>query len=241
MGNAAAAVKDAASRPGSATPSRPTSRERPGSKRARARFAATAPNARRAKGKKGDDDPELVFDAEQLEQLTMLSSYDEGEILRMFKRFRKATEGDDVMTEEDFREMPEIAVNPLLDRLVVYFGFKKPENEGCINFSMFVIGMSVFSHRGTKAKKMRASFDLYDVDGDGKISRDDLMHVLTKIIEFSGSAQEDAEKTLLKAVNRTFAEASGDEAKRFIMFDAWRQIVGQTDFDTKIMINLKGV
>lgn len=183
----------------------------------------------------------MVFDAEQLETLTMLSSYDEAEILRLFKRFRKATQGDDVMTEEDFREMPEVAVNPLLDRLVVFFGFKKPENEGCINFSMFVISMSVFSHRGTKAKKMRASFDLYDVDGDGKISRDDLMHILTNIIEFSGSALEEAEQTLLLAVERTFAESSHDESRKFITFDAFRQIVGQTDFETKITINLKGV
>lgn len=199
---------------------------------------ATTPGGRTVRLTKGKSEADVeTFDAEQLEQLGMLSSYEEGEILKIFKRFRRATEGEEFMTEDQFREMPEIAMNPLIDRLVVMFGFNKPGNEEGINFSMFVISLSVFSHRGTRAKKLRAAFDLYDVDGDGKISRDDLMMILSDIVEFSGEARDEQEKLLRQVVDLTFEECSA--RGKFITFEGFRQVAQQVDFESKINIALK--
>ena len=48
-------------------------------------------------------------------------------------------------------------------------------------------------------KRLRMAFNIYDVDGDGKISRDDLFNALKLMV--GGCLKE---KSLMEAVNRTW-------------------------------------
>ena len=48
-------------------------------------------------------------------------------------------------------------------------------------------------------KRLRMAFNIYDVDGDGKISRDDLFNALKLMVR--GGLKE---KSLMEAVNRTW-------------------------------------
>ena len=48
-------------------------------------------------------------------------------------------------------------------------------------------------------KRLRMAFNIYDVDGDGKISRDDLFNALKLMV--GGGLKE---KSLMEAVNRTW-------------------------------------
>lgn len=47
-----------------------------------------------------------------------------------------------------------------------------------------------------------ASFDIYDVDGDGKISRDDLAGILTLIVEIERMEAEELDEVVTPGVNR---------------------------------------
>ena len=66
--------------------------------------------------------------------------------------------------------MPELAINPLAQRILQMF-----EN---VNFKDFCLMLSNFSERATAEDRIRFLFNVYDVDGDGYISRSDLLTML---------------------------------------------------------------
>lgn len=99
-----------------------------------------------------------------------------------------------------------------------------------------------------------ASFDIYDVDGDGKISRDDLAGILTLIVEIERMEAEELDEVvtagdprhaaaacshsipplstqlLQKAVNKTFEEACRhDPDANYITWADYNEVVGQND------------
>lgn len=83
--------------------------------------------------------------------------------------------------------IPDFAMNPLSQRLLSVFASK----EGLINFKDFTRALVVFHPNTPAMDKLRCEysfllsfnlepvlFDLYDHDGDGFVSRDDLLEVL---------------------------------------------------------------
>ena len=53
-------------------------------------------------------------------------------------------------------------------------------------FQDFVMGLSVVG-RGTLHEKLQWAFSLYDINGDGKISREEMSDVLTAIYDMMGT------------------------------------------------------
>jgi Ca2+-binding EF-hand superfamily protein len=54
-----------------------------------------------------------------------------------------------------------------------------------------LIGLSVLS-RGTLDEKLRWIFNLYDINRDGKVTKDELLLVITSVYELMGSFTEPA-------------------------------------------------
>ena len=54
-----------------------------------------------------------------------------------------------------------------------------------------MIGLSVLS-RGTLDEKLRWIFNLYDINRDGKVTKDELLLVITSVYELMGSFTEPA-------------------------------------------------
>ena len=50
----------------------------------------------------------------------------------------------------------------------------------------FVLGLSILS-RGTVAEKLRWTFSLYDINGDGLITREEMTEIVTAIYELAGA------------------------------------------------------
>ncbi|KAJ8273322.1 hypothetical protein GJAV_G00100260 [Gymnothorax javanicus] len=61
-----------------------------------------------------------------------------------------------------------------LDR--VFHAFDK-DNDGYVNVKEWAEGLSVFL-RGTSVEKIKYCFDVYDLNGDGHISREEMFHML---------------------------------------------------------------
>ena len=78
------------------------------------------------------------------------------QIDRLFKRFQKLdTDGSGGITKEELMEVPEISMNPLLDRLIQIFDV---DGTNDIDFEEFVTALSVFSEGSTRDEKTRCEF-----------------------------------------------------------------------------------
>lgn len=58
-------------------------------------------------------------------------------------------------------------------------------SDGTVNFEDFLVGLSILL-RGTIDEKLRWIFSLYDINKDGKVTRDELQLVITSIYELLG-------------------------------------------------------
>uniref|UniRef100_A0A8C6YD18 EF-hand domain-containing protein n=1 Tax=Naja naja TaxID=35670 RepID=A0A8C6YD18_NAJNA len=62
----------------------------------------------------------------------------------------------------------------IMDR--VFRGFDK-DNDSCVSVTEWVEGLSIFL-RGTLEEKMKYCFEVYDLNSDGYISREEMFHML---------------------------------------------------------------
>ena len=69
-------------------------------------------------------------------------------------------------------------------------------------------------------KRLRMAFNIYDVDGDGNISRDDLFNALKLMV--GGGLKE---KSLMEAVNRTWARMAQKEEEDLMDFKEVRKLL----------------
>jgi serine/threonine-protein phosphatase 2B regulatory subunit len=91
--------------------------------------------------------------------------------------------------------IPELSINPLAQRLV--------RTVESANFTEFVRVLAAFSARTPREDKVRFIFDVYDVDGDGVVSREDMSAVLRQL----GGASL-SESAVQQLIDRAFAEAA---------------------------------
>jgi len=106
-----------------------------------------------------------------------------------------------------------------VDRIFTLFD---ENDDKVINFREFLCGLSVFCKKGTLEEKLRFSFNVYDVDGDGNISRNEL-HMMLKASLFENH-MDLSEDQMVALVDATFAEAdlNGDG---LISYDEYRVMV----------------
>lgn len=90
--------------------------------------------------------------------------------------------------------IPELSINPLAQRLV-----RMVESA---NFTEFVRVLAAFSPRSPREDKVRFIFEVYDVDGDGVVSREDMSVVLRQL---GGAGLADA--GVQELIDRAFGEA----------------------------------
>ena len=96
------------------------------------------------------------------------------EVQALFARFRALDRRHKgYIGADELLSVPELAINPLAQRLVQLLG--------ACNFKDFVALLGAFSARGPEGEgredALRLMFSVHDVDGDGVISRADLLTV----------------------------------------------------------------
>ncbi|XP_048449101.1 calcineurin B homologous protein 2-like isoform X2 [Rhincodon typus] len=110
-------------------------------------------------------------------------------ICRLYDRFEeldKSNKGS--LSREDFQQIGELAVNPLGDRIINAFF---PNEKQSLDFRSFIRILACFRPTvknkladpnapepiNSRNNKLRFAFQLYDLDRDGKISREELIQV----------------------------------------------------------------
>ncbi|TKC45239.1 hypothetical protein EI555_010279 [Monodon monoceros] len=93
----------------------------------------------------------------------------------------------------------------IMDR--VFRAFDK-DNDGCITVSEWVYGLSVFL-RGTLEEKMKYCFDVFDLNGDGFISKEEMFHMLKDSL-LKQPSEEDPDEGIKDLVEITLKKMDHD-------------------------------
>jgi len=77
--------------------------------------------------------------------------------------------------------------------------------DGSIDFREFIIGLSV-TNRGTVDQKLRWAFNMYDLDGSGDVSREEILVIIQAIYKMVGKhlLEEIEENSLEERVDNIF-------------------------------------
>lgn len=141
--------------------------------------------------------------SDEIDDISRDSKLTPSEVRRLYKRFQQLDRNRSGNLEADeLRMIPELAMNPLMPRIVALF-----DNA---NFAQFVRTMAVFGRNGTKEAKTDFAFRVYDVDGDGYISSEDLRAVLHMMV---GAGNLD-DATTTRIVQKVIDDADTDGDQR---------------------------
>ncbi|EGG16645.1 protein phosphatase 2B [Cavenderia fasciculata] len=167
---------------------------------------------------------------EHLDQLKEMSSFSETELKKLYRRFQMLDkDGSGTLTTDEFLSIPDLALNPLLERVLQIFD-KNHDNE--IEFSEFVSALSTLSHKGSKEEKLKFLFNVYDMDADGFIGNGELFQVLKMMV---GTNLNDVQ--LQQIVDKTIIEGDLDKDGK-ISFDEFILMIGnQEGIEEKISVN----
>lgn len=136
----------------------------------------------------------IMLQRNEIEEIQKESGFTPNQIVRLYSRFTSLDKSNTgALSRADFLRIPELAINPLGDRIVHSFFRDCPDDQ--VNFRQFVKILAIFrpvkrhgshSHalndRNTKENKLKFAFQLYDLDEDSKISADEILAVLQMMV-----------------------------------------------------------
>ncbi|XP_062078461.1 uncharacterized protein LOC133782982 [Humulus lupulus] len=139
------------------------------------------------------------YDIEEVQEHCR-NTFSQQEIVSLYQRFCQLDRnGGGFISSDEFLSIPEVAVNPLSQRLMGMLNG--------LNFKEFVAFLSAFSPRASQQQKIEFIFRVYDSDCNGKVTFSDILNilrdltgqfiseqqreqVLTRVLEESGFAKD---------------------------------------------------
>lgn len=157
--------------------------------------------------------------------------FNEQELLTLEQRFRRLdVDGSGVLEPNEFFNIPELAQNPLVQRVISVFD---KNGDGNISFYEFVTGLSKLSGSSREEDKLRFLFSIYDINNDGYITNGELFRVLQMMV---GKNLSDTQ--LQQLVDRTIIQADEDFDGK-ISFPEFCNMVRGMDIGNKLTFTLK--
>jgi serine/threonine-protein phosphatase 2B regulatory subunit len=144
------------------------------------------------------------YSVEDVKNVVSSTKFSEEDIKILYRKFRTIdADKSGTLTTDEFLKIPELAANPLLERVIKIFD---ADGNNEIEFTEFITGLSTF-YSGTQEQKLRFIFRVYDVNNDGYISNGELFTVLKMIVGSNlteTQLQQVVDTTMLRAdKNRT--------------------------------------
>merc|ERR1711913_106833 len=189
----------------------------------------------------GNSRSSLQLQPEEIEAITEETGFTKQQIERLYATWASLDkQSHGFLTREDFLRIPELAINPLGDRIVhAFFYESKNTDEEKVDFKDFVRVVAHFrpvkknplkNKLNTRMEKLHFAFRMYDLDGDDKISKEELLAVLTMMVGASISPEQ-----LLSIAERTILEADEDKDD-LISFEEFAKVLERTDVEQKMSI-----
>eukprot|EP00302_Diacronema_sp_CCMP2436_P000167 CAMPEP_0179850052 /NCGR_PEP_ID=MMETSP0982-20121206/7489_1 /TAXON_ID=483367 /ORGANISM="non described non described, Strain CCMP 2436" /LENGTH=180 /DNA_ID=CAMNT_0021735435 /DNA_START=73 /DNA_END=615 /DNA_ORIENTATION=+ len=159
---------------------------------------------------------------EEMEEMLLCSHFTEAEVQKLFRAFRRLDEdGSGQISRAEFMQVPSIASNPLVQRVMAVLD---KDNDNEISFAEFVQALSVFSSEN-EGDKLTMAFKIYDIDGDGFITNGELFTVLKMMV---GNNLGDAQ--LQQVVDKTMIYADKDKDGK-VSFEEFCEVVASSDVE----------
>eukprot|EP00179_Madagascaria_erythrocladioides_P008468 CAMPEP_0198313136 /NCGR_PEP_ID=MMETSP1450-20131203/4260_1 /TAXON_ID=753684 ORGANISM="Madagascaria erythrocladiodes, Strain CCMP3234" /NCGR_SAMPLE_ID=MMETSP1450 /ASSEMBLY_ACC=CAM_ASM_001115 /LENGTH=230 /DNA_ID=CAMNT_0044016115 /DNA_START=93 /DNA_END=786 /DNA_ORIENTATION=- len=168
--------------------------------------------------------------ADELEQMKEASKFTEEDLKSLYKKFRSIDkDGNGTLSSDEFLAIPELAANPLLERVISIFD---ADGNSQVDFTEFITALSTF-HVGTDEEKLRFIFRVYDINADGYITNGELFKVLKAMV-----GNNLTEVQLQQIVDKTILHADKDGDGK-ISFDEFLAMVGDdSSISSKLVLQL---
>ncbi|KAJ8328028.1 hypothetical protein BDV3_005346 [Batrachochytrium dendrobatidis] len=169
------------------------------------------------------------LEPEELAELQKLSTFSLAEINSLYRRFQHLDkENIGRIALEELHAIPELAVNPLAQRIHAVFDL---DGRNEIDFRQFLSVLSVFSKDAKREEKLNFAFRIYDVNGDGLLDKTDLTHIVKLMV---GSNVPDIE--VEKMVQQTIMDADTLDRDGAISFAEFKRAMFNADVETILTI-----
>nr|AAT72744.1 NCS-1/frequenin-related protein [Dictyostelium discoideum] len=122
---------------------------------------------------------------EEVELLQNSSHFDSRELRALYKQFRKDSPSGTINKQEFKEIMTQMGVGDQFLQNLLFNVFDK-NKDSTINFQEFVCGLSSIT-RGTPEEKIEFAFSLYDIDGNGYITRSEMESILESMYKLVGT------------------------------------------------------
>ena len=108
---------------------------------------------------------------EELEQLRMVSSFNETQVMWLYQRFKEMDADDSgALTLEELVTLEEFEMNPLAHRLMKIMD---ENHDRHLAFEEFIAAMDIFHEGSPRERKLKTLFAIYDVNGARHDSAED--------------------------------------------------------------------
>ncbi|KAK7487090.1 hypothetical protein BaRGS_00021585 [Batillaria attramentaria] len=180
----------------------------------------------------------MLLQEEELDEIQRETGFSKNQIVRLFNRFTSLDKSNNgFLRREDFLRIPELAINPLGDRIVHSFFTESNEEE--VNFREFMRVLARFrpvkknqerNRMNDRDHKLRFAFKMYDLDGDDKISKEELVAVLHMMV-----GENISDDQLGSIADRTIMEVDFDK-DNYISFEEFVKAMEKVDVESKMSI-----
>ncbi|CAD5112836.1 DgyrCDS2048 [Dimorphilus gyrociliatus] len=181
----------------------------------------------------------VLLQDEELIDIENKTGFSGNQINRLYSRFTCLDKGSKgYLSREDFLRIPELAINPLGERIIQSFFAENTEGVNFKNFMKVLATFRPISREKTTAAdelnnrqaKLRFAFNMYDIGNDNEITREELLAVLHMMVGTNIS-----EEQLASIVDRTLAEADFDHDDK-IGWDDFEKVMQKVDVEQKMSI-----
>jgi Ca2+-binding EF-hand superfamily protein len=142
------------------------------------------------------------------------------------------------ITRHQFMNIKSIRLNPIGDRIALCFGFKPDDPDSLISYEDYMQHAADFNRPGNREVKLKLAFKIQDYDNDEKLDKADLKTYYDAIARNGNMAKQVPKKVRNEVIKKVLTETSSDPKKRFLNFEDFQRVIGTTDFDTTLKLDL---